>query len=520
MRAHQERGDGEQRTGGAGGAGEGGAIFEDTSSGLLTIIDTTISNNKAFGGSGSGKGFSSGGGGLGGGVFVYFSPLHIQSSTVSGNQALGGNGGNPGNGGNGEGGGVFFEADDNNYAISNSTFSGNSATGGVGVGGSGGNAFGGAIFNDGTSTTGSNRITNATIANNRANGGNSPTPGNDGVGEGGGIYDDYGGVVRVGSTIIAKDSVSGGPGGFGTVTTGTDVYDVNRPGGITSLGFNLIGDDDQPTGDFTNGANHDQVGSTGSPIDPLLGPLQNNGGPTDTLALALASPAIDQGSNQYGDVNDPPLVFDQREANFFRTVDLAPPNAGDGTDVGAFEAQVPTINTSQQPSSATVGDFDRRPGHRHRLDQPQQRRYGDVQPVQLGHGAEQQHAAVHRHRDAQQQRRGHLEGLHGRRRGHRLLGGDLQRRLPQPLSRQRRQRRAGGHQLAAPAAAAASAQHHARLSGNLLRAARQPSHGGPRLRQQGAAPRGPTPRPSRPRTSSSSTESITSSSVRAPTWAA
>jgi hypothetical protein len=322
-------------TSGGGGAGYGGGIFDNAESDPLTIINSTISNNKAIGGNGVGIDvFSPGGGGFGGGVYVYFSQLAIQNSTFSGNQALGGNGEF---GGRGEGGGLFFLADDNAYSVSNSTFSGNTATGGVSVGeGSGGNGYGGAIFNDGSAREGipPNRITNTTIANNQANGGDIRTS----SGSGGGIYNDYGGEVGVGSTIIAKNTTNGGVG------SGQDVFDTaNEPSQvITSLGFNLIGNDDQPSGDFTNGVNHDQVGSPGSPIDPLLGPLQNNGGPTDTLALIPGSPAVDQGSNMFGDVNGATLVFDQRGPGFLRTVrraDLAPTPACDSTDIGAFELQ-------------------------------------------------------------------------------------------------------------------------------------------------------------------------------------
>ena len=68
----------------------------------------------------------------------------------------------------------------------------------------------------------------------------------------------------------------------------------------------------------------------------MLNPLSNNGGPTQTMALQSGSVAIDQG------INSNAFAFDQRGAGFARTFDdSAIPNAtgGDGTDVGAFEAQ-------------------------------------------------------------------------------------------------------------------------------------------------------------------------------------
>ena len=59
------------------------------------------------------------------------------------------------------------------------------------------------------------------------------------------------------------------------------LLDTNFP--ITSLGNNIEGD-----GSCTFGAAGDQVG-----VDPLLGPLQDNGGPTHTMAIGVGSPALD-----------------------------------------------------------------------------------------------------------------------------------------------------------------------------------------------------------------------------------
>jgi hypothetical protein len=47
------------------------------------------------------------------------------------------------------------------------------------------------------------------------------------------------------------------------------------------IGHNFVGRSDGGTG-FTDGVNGDQAGTIASPKDPLLGPLQNNGGPTET----------------------------------------------------------------------------------------------------------------------------------------------------------------------------------------------------------------------------------------------
>jgi hypothetical protein len=59
--------------------------------------------------------------------------------------------------------------------------------------------------------------------------------------------------------------------------------------------FNLVGDGTGLTGMSNNDANGNMVGTAQAPIDPRLGPLQDNGGPTKTYALLAGSPAIDRG---------------------------------------------------------------------------------------------------------------------------------------------------------------------------------------------------------------------------------
>lgn len=101
---------------------------------------------------------------------------------------------------------------------------------------------------------------------------------------------------------------------------------VNRDGDVTSLGFNLSSEGGSGL------LNHatDQINT-----DPLLGPLEDHGGPTFTHALLPGSPAIDAGNRSaFGtaleeDQRGLPRVFD----------DPADPNAvgSDGSDIGAFE---------------------------------------------------------------------------------------------------------------------------------------------------------------------------------------
>ena len=105
---------------------------------------------------------------------------------------------------------------------------------------------------------------------------------------------------------------------------------------MTSLGYNLSNDD----GGGLLTAMGDQINT-----DPMLGPLQDNGGPTFTHAPLTGSPAIDAGKNFTAGTTD------QRGAGFVRTFDdpsIANANGGDGTDIGAFEVQPATPSYAAQ----------------------------------------------------------------------------------------------------------------------------------------------------------------------------
>jgi len=175
------------------------------------------------------------------------------------------------------------------------------------------------IFNGGTLT-----LTNSTVSGNTG-------------GNGGGINNQSGSAVNARNTIIAGNTASNGPDVFGS---------------FTSPGHNLIGKSDGSSG---FGGNGDQVGTIASPRNPMLDPLANNGGPTQTHALLPVSPAIDAGDDcvaeatHCGDSNIPQLTTDQRGAGFPRKID----SNGDSTatvDIGAFEA--PTVVTHTLTASA------------------------------------------------------------------------------------------------------------------------------------------------------------------------
>jgi uncharacterized phage-associated protein len=106
---------------------------------------------------------------------------------------------------------------------------------------------------------------------------NSTVSGNSASNGGGGL--NASGTVNVRNTIIAGNTSPLSP-------------DVRNA--FVSQGNNLIGASDGSTG-FTNGVNNDKVGTVASPLNALLAPLANYGGPTQTHALRQSSPAVDAG---------------------------------------------------------------------------------------------------------------------------------------------------------------------------------------------------------------------------------
>ena len=186
----------------------------------------------------------------------------------------------------GRGGGIDNEG---TLTIQNSTVANNSAS-----------DRGGGIFNAGTLT-----VSDTTIAGNAA-------------GSGGGVWN--GGSAAVHSTIVAGNHAA----------SSADVAGV-----FASRGHNLIGDATGASG-FT--AAGDLAGATAAPVDPRLGPLQANGGPTPTLALLAGSPAIDAG--------DPSAFPATDQRGFPRPAD----GSGRGValpDVGAFELEPRPVNRNE-----------------------------------------------------------------------------------------------------------------------------------------------------------------------------
>src|SRR5205814_9406462 len=107
---------------------------------------------------------------------------------------------------------------------------------------------------------------------------------------------------------------------------------------IRSLGYNLCSDDG--SGFLT--ATGDQINT-----DPMLGPLQDNGGPTFTHTLLSGSPAIDSGNPSFDPYAfTPPLLYDQRGDGFARVVN-------DHIDIGALEVQ-PAPTPTPTPTATPI----------------------------------------------------------------------------------------------------------------------------------------------------------------------
>ena len=299
----------------------GGGIFNDSNA-MLTIENSAIGGNSA----------ATGAAPYGGGIYNT-GAMTLTASAVSGNNA------------GGNGGGIYN--DGSSVTLIASTVSDNTA----GAGSANGQAGHGGGIETGASTL---TLVNSTVS------GNSATRSGGGIGEGG----DFGTVASYNSTISGNSALNGGGvfvGGGVTANLANTIVAANTnpavpnasgpdcQGTLTSQDYNLLGNNSGCT--LVNaagaGAPGDQIGTPAQPINPLLGPLQNNGGPTLTQALLPGSPAIDAG-NPGGcrDGRQNLLTTDQRGQ--------PRPDSNSGRcDIGAFERQ-PDAGPTATPSPSPV----------------------------------------------------------------------------------------------------------------------------------------------------------------------
>ena len=225
--------------------------------------------------------------------------LTIDSSIVSGNIANGGH----------NGAGILNSG---TLTLNSSTVSGNYST-----------FRGGGIYNTGGGTA---NLNNSTVSENFAGRGggiyndltshltlnNSTVSGNTAPTIGGGILNN--GAATLKNTIVANSPSSGNCGSEGDFPFTSADHNLSSDG---SCGFTA-------TGDLQN-------------TDPMLGPLADNGGPTQTHALLAGSPAIDAGSPDC-----PPPAADQRGVARPQSV---------ACDIGAFECS-DAVNTDAALAAA------------------------------------------------------------------------------------------------------------------------------------------------------------------------
>jgi Repeat of unknown function (DUF5648) len=286
---------------GAFGGCTGGGVFIGTST-TVNITASTVTDNQTTNGSG-------------GGICAYGGTLNLVNSTLSNND------------GSFDGGGIRV-LQDATVHITNSTVSGNRA-----MASGGGN--GGGILNQGTLT-----VTGSTISGNTAHYGGAIAPGNEGT-------------IFLSNVTIAGNSSNPESAQIEARELVPHVTMVSTIIADPVAGTNCLFDSGIT---FTsNGHNLDSGNSCGFTsggdlinADPVLGPLQNNGGPTATMALLAGSKAIDTGANPQA------LATDQRGAGFARVV-------GSAADIGAFEAQPPVIEGQAVEYIDTV-DFPASPG--------------------------------------------------------------------------------------------------------------------------------------------------------------
>ena len=281
----------------------GGGVYSNGPASATVVTLSTITGNSAT---------------LGGGAFnTSGSNLSISQSEVTANEA-------------GSGGGIYNnQLDGSSVSMLRSTVADNSATSGSG----------GGLY-----TTGGATITLSTFAGNSA------------AGHGGGI-DYFGTFLNLRLCTLSGNSADDGGGlyvasgspfiesviiGGNTATTGDADVQVALTAGVSSGGYNLVGE--------TNGATYfNQTGDMTGVPDPRLGPLEDNGGPTRTMALLLGSAALDAG--------DPTACAtyteDQRYTGFPRAFD----GDGDGAtvcDIGAFESDLLELGVPIQQEDVAV----------------------------------------------------------------------------------------------------------------------------------------------------------------------
>jgi hypothetical protein len=317
--------------------GDGGAI---RSSGILAVNDSTVNGNSARFGGGiynnsstvavTGSTLSGNSAQRGGGIYSYEGMLTVSDSTVRSNQA------------SIDGGGIGFSG---TLTLSHGTFYSNFAPYGGALRNGGSATVTGSFFRDNMAgeggaveNAGTMAVSGSTFYDNAANDGgairnggtltlsDSTLAGNSARTNGGGIYNNAGTLAVTSSTLSGNFASNGGG-----IETSKAALSLNN----SIVANSLYG------GDLAGGSSgsHNLTGSV------ALGLLQDNGGPTWTMALPAGSPAIDAGDNALLPAG---LTADQRGLPFARV-------QGGTVDIGAFEVQYTATTIHSSPSPSTYG---------------------------------------------------------------------------------------------------------------------------------------------------------------------
>ena len=276
----------------------GGGIYNNDGASILTIINSTIKGNIADS--------------SGGGIYNNGGSVTVSNSSIISNTA-----GMPGLSGSSGGGGI------SNYGtllVNSSSIADNTLLG----------ALSGSGINNGAWICSDVTLNNSTISNNTN-------------GEGISVQ---GCPVNLNNSTVVNNSRNGIYVSTGTVNLRNSIVANNGlgdcskdpyfNGAIQSLGYNLVRDSTNCT----------LVGSDLTNLDPNLGSLQDNGGPTWTHALLPGSPAINAGNPSGCSGNAGALLTDQRGF----------PRAG-VCDIGAYEMQALDLSyKTASPQGALPGE--------------------------------------------------------------------------------------------------------------------------------------------------------------------
>ncbi len=315
----------------AGSFARGGGIY--TNLGVVTLTGSTVSGNSTAGDRA-----------FGGGIYARSGAVTLTSSTVSGNSTAGTNS---------DGGGIYTNS--GAVTLSSSTLSGNKTEGP--------GAHGGGIY----TRSGAVTLTGSTVSGNRVTGSNS---------DGGGVMF-LSNEFNIFNSTITANSAARASGGLGrpngivsikkltihnsiiagnTAASNPDFTAPSNPGDL-EVRSSLIGINQGTTltASATADAQGNLVGALNAIIAPRLGPLQNNGGPTQTHALLPGSPALDAGN---ANLLPGGLNTDQRGSTRVLDLrDISNATGGDGLDMGAVEMLGVSIGDATANENAGTLDF-------------------------------------------------------------------------------------------------------------------------------------------------------------------